>query len=100
MLENGDDATATVRWSSIQHPDREEELPLDAHPMTVVVHAGQTLYLPAGWWHHVKQEHRTTIALNWWYDVEMRGMQWVWLSFLRGTLEFDAVSDESTEASL
>ncbi|VDC07316.1 unnamed protein product [Peniophora sp. CBMAI 1063] len=53
--ENGDNATATVRWSSIRYPDEEGALPPDAHPMTITVQAGQTLYLPAGWWHHVRQ---------------------------------------------
>ena len=84
MPENGDNATATVRWSSIQRPDREGELPLQAHPITVIVQAGQTLYLPVGWWHHVRQVGGTTIAINWWYDVEGQGMNWVWLNFLRG----------------
>jgi jumonji domain-containing protein 7 len=45
------------------------------------------LYLPAGWWHHVRQggaHGEVTIAVNWWYDMEMSGMSWVWLSFLRG----------------
>ncbi|KZV76076.1 Clavaminate synthase-like protein [Peniophora sp. CONT] len=84
MPENGEKATATVRWSSIRRPDREDELPLEAHPITVTVHTGQTLYLPAGWWHHVKQVGGTTIAFNWWYDVEGQGMNWVWLNFLRG----------------
>ncbi len=23
------------------------------------------------------------IAVNWWYDMEMRGDRWVWLSMLR-----------------
>jgi jumonji domain-containing protein 7 len=52
-----------------------------------------------GWWHHVTQrgdshsdaharrgeggERGVCIALNWWYDMEMRGDRWVWLSALR-----------------
>ena len=31
------------------------------------VHAGQTLYLPAGWFHRVTQTE-PTIAVNYWYD--------------------------------
>lgn len=23
------------------------------------------------------------VAVNWWYDVEMRGMNWTWMAFLR-----------------
>jgi jumonji domain-containing protein 7 len=57
------------------------------------------LYLPAGWWHYVRQGDtpgRPTIAINWWYDVEMRGMSWVWLSFLRKRLgKMSIMEDEN-----
>lgn len=96
MSGNGDNVTSTVRWSSIQHPDREGELPLEAHPITVTVEAGQTLYLPAGWWHHVRQVGGTTIALNWWYDIEGQGMNWVWLNFLRGPSPSGNEEEEGT----
>ncbi|KAL0070764.1 hypothetical protein AAF712_001985 [Marasmius tenuissimus] len=74
--------TPLVRWSSIAEPHLPGALPPDAHPIHITVAAGDTLYLPAGWWHHVRQSG-VTIALNWWYDMEMRGMSWVLLSFLR-----------------
>jgi jumonji domain-containing protein 7 len=45
-----------------------------------------------------EQVGEATIALNWWYDVEMRGMSWVWLGFLRGRIgeapNSDAEEDE------
>jgi jumonji domain-containing protein 7 len=40
---------------------------------------------------------RPTIAINWWYDVEMRGMTWVWLNFLRNRLGEAGIDDEGTE---
>lgn len=58
-------------------------LPAEAHPIHVNLLPGETLYLPAGWWHHVRQATETTIAVNWWYDVEMRGVSWAMLSFMR-----------------
>ena len=72
----------TVRWSSISDPDVYP--PSGTHPIQVEVEVGDTLYLPAGWWHHVRQSGPTVIALNWWYDMEMSGMSWVMLNFLRG----------------
>jgi jumonji domain-containing protein 7 len=72
-----------VRWSSIVDPHLPQGLPVAAHPIHVTLRAGESLYLPAGFWHHVRQSGKT-IALNWWYDMEMRGMSWVMLSFLRG----------------
>ncbi|KAG6821275.1 hypothetical protein H0H93_002385 [Arthromyces matolae] len=80
--------TDLVRWSSVMYPHIPGALPIDAHPIHITLHPGDTLYLPAGWWHHVRQlSGATTIALNWWYDMEMRGMSWVTLSFLRGISE-------------
>lgn len=73
----------SVRWSSISDPHLPDTLPTGAHPIHVSLSPGDTFYLPAGWWHHVRQAAETTIAVNWWYDLEMRGMSWVMLSFLR-----------------
>jgi jumonji domain-containing protein 7 len=75
-----------VRWSSIADPTLPGSTP-HASPLRVTIQAGETLYLPPAWWHHVRQSADDTgicIALNWWYDMEMRGMHWVWLNFLRG----------------
>ena len=54
---------------------------IDIQPIEVTVGRGEALYLPAGWWHHVRQSGEgengsgTVIALNWWYDMEMRCAQ-------------------------
>ncbi|KAL0950026.1 hypothetical protein HGRIS_010034 [Hohenbuehelia grisea] len=76
-----------VRWSSISNPHLPGNLPPEAHPIYITVNAGETLYLPKGWWHHVRQAPDITIAVNWWYDVESSGMDWVLLRFLRGPEE-------------
>ncbi|QRV87364.1 phospholipase [Ceratobasidium sp. AG-Ba] len=70
---------STVRWASADPGNNE-------HALRVTVQKGESLYLPAGWWHHVAQsggEDGVCIAVNWWYDLEMSGMKWVWMSFLR-----------------
>ncbi|KAG6873326.1 hypothetical protein C0995_000479 [Termitomyces sp. Mi166 len=82
------ESTDDIRWSSVSSPHIPGALPPEAHPIHVTLGPSDTLYLPAGWWHHVRQlSGATTIALNWWYDMEMRGMSWVTLSFLRGINE-------------
>lgn len=40
-----------------------------ASPISVTVNAGQILYLPSLWFHHVQQSHGC-IAVNYWYDME------------------------------
>ncbi|KAI0092650.1 Clavaminate synthase-like protein [Irpex rosettiformis] len=72
-----------VRWSSITDPTDPKAISSSAHPITITVQAGQSLYLPAGWWHYVRQTEMT-IAVNYWYDMESRGSSWVWLNLLRG----------------
>jgi len=71
-----------VRWSSISDPNHPGAFQDNVKPISVTLDAGDTLYLPVGWWHHVRQTE-LTIALNWWYDAELRGMSWVLLNFLR-----------------
>lgn len=76
--------TSTVRWSSVRDPIASNAFLETTHPIHITVRAGESLYIPAGWWHYVQQSNETTVALNWWYDIEMQGMSWVMLSFLRG----------------
>ncbi|KIK06699.1 hypothetical protein K443DRAFT_673988 [Laccaria amethystina LaAM-08-1] len=73
-----------VPWASVIDPELPSVLPSDVTPIYVTLKPGEVLYLPVGWWHHVRQVGDITISLNWWYDAEMRGMSWVFLSFLRG----------------
>jgi jumonji domain-containing protein 7 len=79
--------------------DPDTNPPAGSHPIHITVEAGETLYLPAGWWHHVRQsEHGQTCALNWWYDMEMSGMGWVTLSFLRSLPAQEVEVDLEPEA--
>ena len=61
-----------VPWVAIDplNPDL-EKFPDFAHakPVTVTVNAGEMLYLPSLWFHHVQQTHGC-IAVNFWYDME------------------------------
>jgi len=85
-----------VRWSSVLDPTVPGNLPPEAHPINITVQAGETLYLPAGWWHYVRQSE-VTIAINYWYDMESGGMSWVWLNFLRGLGEPPSGNEDGEE---
>ncbi|TFL06008.1 Clavaminate synthase-like protein [Pterulicium gracile] len=92
-LAPSNESVPPVRWASVTDPHLPDSLPDGAHPIEVTLHAGDTLYLPVGWWHHVRQSHGVTIALNWWYDAEMAGGSWTWLSLLRG-IEDEVATEE------
>jgi len=56
-----------------------------ARPETVTVEAGQMLYLPSGWFHHVTQQcgswddgnSAPCIAVNYWFDMDYEGEKFV-----------------------
>ncbi|CAO1623085.1 unnamed protein product [Sympodiomycopsis kandeliae] len=61
-------------------------------PLRIEVNQGETLYLPAGWWHFVEQQGRKddtmnggiTIGINWWYESQAAfGPQWALLDFVK-----------------
>lgn len=85
-----------VRWSSISNPEDSRALPPEIIPIEVILKPGETLYLPVGWWHYVRQSG-VTVALNWWYDAELRGMSWVVLNFLRNPAEILPANNDDGE---
>ena len=53
-----------------------------AHPIHQVrVQAGELLYLPALWFHHVTQS-RETIGLNYWYNMNFSNPHWTYFQLL------------------
>ncbi|XP_014668771.1 PREDICTED: jmjC domain-containing protein 7-like isoform X2 [Priapulus caudatus] len=60
----------------------------DANVVTVTVNAGEMLYLPSLWFHHVMQSHGC-IAVNYWYDMDydMKYCYYELLNSLTQTLE-------------
>lgn len=65
--------------------------------MRITISAGETLYLPAGWFHQVSQ-NEDTIALNYWYDIEPRGMDMALYNFFRSAIPIvpNANNDEDS----
>ena len=60
----------TVPWINVNptNPLLDTKL-TGTHPLVVTVRAGETLYLPSYWFHHVQQSHGT-VAVNYWYDID------------------------------
>ncbi|XP_033633664.1 bifunctional peptidase and (3S)-lysyl hydroxylase Jmjd7-like [Asterias rubens] len=57
----------------------------NSKPVHCTVHAGDVLYLPSLWFHHVRQEH-ATIAVNFWYDMEY-DIKYNYFKFLEGLVK-------------
>lgn len=66
------DETPKLPWIAVDplNPDL-EQFPdyKNAHPLKLRLNAGDVLYLPSLWFHHLQQSHGC-IAVNFWYDME------------------------------
>lgn len=75
---------AAVPWISVDplKPDF-SRFPLfsRATPIKVRVNAGDLLYLPSLWFHHLRQSHGC-IAVNFWYDMDY-DCKYTYLSFVQ-----------------
>jgi peptidyl-lysine (3S)-dioxygenase / protease len=86
--------------------DEDNEIPwVDLDPLavgcevgkmrTVTVHAGQMLFLPGGWYHHVSQQcgvwddgsPSPCIAVNYWYDQDYEGERYVMRQLMNRLVE-------------
>eukprot|EP00494_Astrolonche_serrata_P004558 UN04571 len=85
-------------WEIIPQENTEEvswiytdPLKCSKKPFIVTVGPGETLYLPALWYHEVHQipdKEGKTIAVNFWYDMDY-GLKWVLLNFVNNCVEND-----------
>ena len=57
----------------------------NANPLHVRVNAGDVLYLPSLWFHHLRQSHGC-VAVNFWYDMEFDA-RYTYSNFLREVSE-------------
>ncbi|RVX72666.1 hypothetical protein B0A52_04064 [Exophiala mesophila] len=74
-----------------------------ARPETVTVEAGEMLYLPAGWFHHVRQQcgqwddgsRAPCVAVNYWFDMDYEGERYAFHQLI--TRLVDEVRNSSTQ---
>jgi jumonji domain-containing protein 7 len=67
----------------------------NARVLTCQVNAGEALYLPSLWLHHVRQSHGA-VALNFWYDMEF-DLKYVYYKFVEGLCQ--RIKSENEEGS-
>ncbi|KAH9495864.1 JmjC domain-containing protein 7 [Bulinus truncatus] len=83
IVDIDDNEDNKVQWIAIDplKPDLDKyPMYAGARPLTVTVKAGETLYLPSLWFHHVQQSHGC-IAVNYWYDMDF-DIKWAYYKFL------------------
>lgn len=95
-----EEPSQTVPWISInpECPDLDKyPAYLRAKPVCVRVRAGDALYLPSLWFHHVSQSH-ACIAVNYWYDMEF-GLKYSYYQMVQAltwkTQETESDEDDS-----
>ncbi|ONK72747.1 uncharacterized protein A4U43_C04F22750 [Asparagus officinalis] len=85
-----------VPWCSVDpYPETEEEMARQRRefpmyfdgpePFKCTVRAGEMLYLPSMWFHHVRQspdENGRCIAVNYWYDMQF-DIKYAYFNFLQ-----------------
>jgi jumonji domain-containing protein 7 len=74
-----------------------------ARPLRVTLEAGDTLYLPALWYHKVSQscgEEHISCSINYWYDLEYGGPFWSTAKFVQnvGLLSLQGQDQNEEEA--
>lgn len=60
------DGSMKIPWTSVD-PLNLDVSKRPVRPITITIQPGESLYLPAGWWHHVQQEegdHGLCVAVN------------------------------------
>ncbi|OXG42832.1 hypothetical protein C359_02159 [Cryptococcus neoformans Bt120] len=61
-------------------------LPRSARSLSITLQEGDTLFLPAGWWHRVEQEggeEGIAVAVNYWYPSEIHPERYAYERFFR-----------------
>ena len=95
VVPNMDEETSTqkkVHWIATDRyfrPNLPQNLLTDkypllkyTHPVTITVHAGEMLYLPALWFHSVTQSCET-VGVNYWYDMKFDSPSWCYFHLLQ-----------------
>lgn len=84
--QQGQDPVPVAVWDPEDPSSRCSEYSHLSKPLFVTLNEGDTLYLPAMWYHKVKQssgKEGFACAVNYWYDMSFEGSFWTSNSFVR-----------------
>mmetsp|Transcript_1017 Transcript_1017/g.1439 ORF Transcript_1017/g.1439 Transcript_1017/m.1439 type:complete len:342 (+) Transcript_1017:156-1181(+) len=80
------------------HPCMKRAKPDLISPIRCEVKRGELLFLPSSWFHQVSQTE-TTIAVNFWYDMDF-GIKWALLQYLEKTVNSVKESEKHSELGI
>lgn len=72
------------------HPRFEEAL---KHRMTVRLEPGDAIYMPPGWWHHVRAEAPLNMLVNYWWAGKNAQVQHPYAAFMHSMLAFQTLTE-------
>ena len=84
--QEGQDAVPVAVWDPEEPELRPSKYSHLSKPVAVTLQEGDMLYLPAMWYHKVKQtsgKEGFACAVNYWYDMSFEGSFWASNSFVR-----------------
>jgi len=84
--QEGQDPVPVAVWDPEEPDIRRSEYSHLSKPVTVTLQEGDMLYLPAMWYHKVRQtsgKEGFACAVNYWYDMSFEGSFWASNSFVR-----------------
>lgn len=84
--QEGQDAVPVAVWDPEKPELRRSEYSHLSKPVKITLEAGDMLYLPAMWYHKVRQssgEEGFACAVNYWYDMSFEGSFWASNSFVQ-----------------
>lgn len=85
-VQEGEDQIPVAIWDPEEPELRRSEYSHLSKPLSVTLQEGDMLYLPAMWYHKVRQtsgKEGFAVACNWWYDMSFEGSFWANNSFVR-----------------
>ncbi len=84
-----------VSLTSLENPDFETHPKFKEalkHRMTATLNPGDALYIPPGWWHHVKAKAPLNMLVNYWWSAQKAQLENQYAALFHGMMAFKSLS--------
>lgn len=73
-----------------QHPGFKEAL---NHRISALLYPGDAIYIPPGWWHHVRAEAQLNMLVNYWWSRQAAQVKHPYAALMHSMLAFKSLSE-------